>query len=146
MSTPSPAPSAGSPPPGGPPPDESIRALLSISRSLALVFAILAGLLFLLFLAFTVLDVVFGRGAGDLVTAVYCLASAAVNFVLWREIPRLELLAAARQYAALREHLLIWAVLGVIFFVVVGVLLLIAWVRAELLATSPAPMPPPGTT
>jgi len=124
----------GSPTPA---PDESIRALLSVSRSLALVFAILAGLLFLLFLAFTVLDVVFGRGAGDLITSVYCLVSAAVNFVLWREIPPLEHLAANRQYAALRSHLLVWAVLGIIFFVVVGVLLLVAWVRAELLATTP---------
>jgi len=115
--------------------DESLAPLLSAARSLALVLAILAGLLFLIFLAFTVLDVVFGRGAGDLITAVYCLASAAVNFVIWREMPRLEQLAAAREYRALRDHLLIWAVLGVIFFVVVGVLLLIAWVKVEMLAT-----------
>jgi hypothetical protein len=117
--------------------DESVGALLSASRSLALVLALLAGLLFLIFLAFTVLDVVFGRGAGDLITAVYCLVSAAVNLVIWREMPRLEQLAAARQYAALRDHLLIWAVLGIIFFVVVGVLLLLAWIKVELLATPP---------
>ncbi len=116
--------------------DESVRALLSISRSLALVLALLAGLLFLLLLAFTVLDVVFGRGAGDLVGAVYCLASAAVNFLLWREIPGLERLAAAREYVQLRDRLLIWAILGVLFFVVVGVLLLIAWLRIEIRGSS----------
>jgi hypothetical protein len=120
------------------PPDESVRILLSVSRSLALVFAILAGLLFLLFLGFTVLDVVFGRGPGDLVSAAYCLASSVVNFVLWRELPPLEQLAATRQYGVLREHLLVWAILGTVFFVVVGVLLLLAWVKAELL-TSPRP-------
>jgi hypothetical protein len=119
------------------PPDESIRVLLSVARSLGLVLALLAGLLFLLLLAFTVLDVVFGRGAGDLLAAVYCLASAAVNFVIWREMPRLEQLAAARRYAELREHLLIWAILGIVFFVVVGVLLLVAWVKAELLTPPP---------
>lgn len=120
---------------GGVGPDETVRTLLSISRSLALVFALLAGLLFLLLLAFTVLDVVFGRGAGDLIAAVYCLASAAVSYVIWRELPAIEQFAAARQYAALRERLLIWAILGVVFFVVVGVLLLVAWVKVELLVT-----------
>jgi len=120
-------------------PDDSMGALLSASRSLALVLSILAGLLFLIFLGLTVLDVVLGRGAGALFLSVYCVASAAVNFVIWREMPALERLAAAREYAVLRQHLLIWAVLGLIFFVVVGVLLLIAWLKAELLATAPAP-------
>jgi len=128
--------------------DESLDALLSASRSLALVLAILAGVLFLVFLAFTVLDVVFGHGAGDLVTAVYCIASSAVNFVIWREVPRLQQLASDHRYEALRRHLLIWAVLGLVFFVVVGVLLLVAWVKTELLATptpeeSPARARPP---
>ncbi|HYA11204.1 MAG TPA: hypothetical protein VEH10_06010 [Thermoplasmata archaeon] len=115
-----------------------MRALLSLSRSLAFLFALVAGLLFLVFLAFAVLDLVLGRGAGDIVPAVYCLASAAVNYVLWREIPRLEQVAAARQYAALREQMVVWAVLGIIFFVVVGVLLLVAWVKVETLV-NPSP-------
>lgn len=110
-----------------------------MSRSLAFILALLAGLLFLLFLAFTLLDVVLGRGPGDLVAAVYCLASAAVDFVLWRELPGLERMAAARRYAELRQHLLVWAILGLLFFVVVGVLLLVAWLKAELLAS---PRPP----
>ena len=139
---------SGNPPPthslaGGlarsvPASDESVGALLSASRTLALVLALLAGFLFLLFLAFTVLDIVFGRGSGDLFTAVYCLVSAAVNFVIWREVPRLQSLAEARQYGTLRDHLLIWAVLGIVFFVVVGVLLLLAWVKVELLAAPPS--------
>lgn len=133
--------SAGSPSVGGPttaqpPADESVRVLLSVSRSLALVFALIAGLLFLLLLALTVVDAVLGRGIGYLVVAVYCLASAAVDFVIWREVPRLEQLASQRQYTALREPLLVWAILGLIFFVVVGVLLLVAWLRAEMLSTA----------
>ena len=128
----------GSPPPAETPPDESVRVLLSVARSLALLFAILAGLLFLVFLAFGLLAAVLGRGPVDLLAAVYSLVSAAVNFVLWREIPPLEQLAASRQYGALRERLLIWGVLGLVFFVVVGVLLLVAWVKVELL-TGPRP-------
>jgi len=123
-------------PPSAGPPDDSLRSLLSVARTLALLFALLAGLLFLVFLAFAVLDLVLGRGAGDIVWAVYSLASAAVNYVLWREIPRLEQLAATRQYAALREQTIIWAVLGIIFFVVVGLLLLVVWMKVELQSTS----------
>jgi len=124
---------AASPPPN---PDESIRVLLSVGRSLALIFAILAGLLFLVLLALTILDAVLGRGIGDLVAAIYCLASAAVDFVIWRELPRLERMAAERQYTELRDHLLVWAILGIVFFVVVGVLLIAAWLKAELLTSS----------
>jgi hypothetical protein len=131
------APAAPVPPPGAllggqPPADESIRTLLSASRTLALLFALLAGVLFLVFLAFAFLDLFLGRGAGDIIWAVYSLASAAVNYLLWREIPRLEQLAAARQYAALRDQTVVWAVLGVVFFVLVGVLLLVVWMRTEL--------------
>ena len=120
---------------GGPPPapDESLRALLAASRTLALVFAFLGGLLFLLFLAFAILDLVLGRGPGAVVWAVYSLASGVVNFLLWREIPRLERLARDGAYRALRDQTIVWAVLGVVFFVAVGVLLFVAWARAEML-------------
>jgi len=136
MATP-PTPSAPASPPtaGAPPGDASLRPLLSIARSLALLLALLAGLLFLVFLAFAFLDLVLGRGPGDVVSAVYCLASAAVNYVLWREIPALERLAEARQYSELRERTIVWAVLGLIFFVIVGVLLLVVWLKAELLVS-----------
>jgi hypothetical protein len=121
--------------PRGPPnaPDETVRVLLSVSRSLALVFALLAGVLFLLLLVLGVLSAVVGRGLGEVVAAVYCLASAAVNFTIWKQLPRLEGLAAERRYAALREPLLLWGVLGLVFFVIVGAFLLVAWLKAELL-------------
>lgn len=131
---PPPAPSAAAAPA-----DDSLRSLLGIGRSLALLFALLAGLLFLVFLAFALLDVLLGYGAGDLVAAVYCLVSAVVNFVIWRELPALEKLAGDGQYAALRERLLVWAVLGIVFFFVVGVVLLVAWIKVESRGSSPAP-------
>jgi len=119
-------------------PDESVRVLLTLSRSLALLLAIVAGLLFLLFLAFALLNLVLGFGPVGIVAAVYCLVSAAVNYLLWREIPQLEQIANARDYARLRDRLLIWGILGLVFFVVVGVLLLAVWLKSELLA-HPAP-------
>ncbi len=130
---------AGAPPtaatgaPGGSPgaPDPTVRELLSISRTLALVLAVVAGLLFLLLLSLAFLDVLLGHGAGGLLAAGYCLVSAVVNFVVWRELPALQQLAASGQYARLREQLLVWAVLGIVFFFVVGVLLLFAWVKVE---------------
>lgn len=140
---PSTPPTGSVPSPVPPPPaDESVRVFLSVGRSLALWFALLAGLLFLVFLAFTFLDIVLGRGPGDLVAAAYCLVSAAVNFVLWREIPGLEQLAAARRYADLRERLPVWAVLGIVCFVVVGVLLVAAWLKVELLVPRERSGPP----
>lgn len=135
---PPPGPPAGALMGVAPPPDASVRVLLSIARTLALLFALLAGVLFLIFLAFAFFDLFLGRGPGDLVWAVYCLASAVVNYALWREVPGLEKLASDRQYAALREHTMVWAVLGVVFFVVVGIVLLLVWVKAEML-TNPRP-------
>jgi len=133
-----PAPPAPVVPPGAlggapSPPDESLRALLAASRTLALVFAFLGGLLFLVFLALAVLDLVLGRGPGVVVWAVYSLASGVVNLLLWREIPRLERLAREGDYRGLRDQTIVWAVLGVVFYVAVGVLLFVAWARAEML-------------
>ncbi len=153
-----PAAASSQPPPPPPPPlppppptsglsgpDESVRVLLSLSRTLALLLALLAGVLFLAFLVLGVLNVLVGAGTGAILTAVYCLASAVVNYVLWREIPGLERLAAERRYGALRDHLIVWAVLGLVFFVVVGVLLVVVLVRTELLvAPPPAGSPAPG--
>jgi membrane protease YdiL (CAAX protease family) len=132
-------PAVGVPASSPPPPargDESVRSLLAVSRTIAILFAALAGLLFLVFLAFAFLDLLLGRGAGNVLLAVYCLASAAVNYVLWREIPQLQKLVAAGRWAALRDQVLVWGILGILFFVVVGLLLLVVWTRAELLAGS----------
>ncbi len=140
MATSAPPPPPPPPLAGPPAPDESIRVLLSLSRSLALLLALLAGVLFLVFLAFAVFNLLLGAGAGGIVVAIYCLASAVVNYVVWRELPGLQALAASRQYGLLRDHLIVWVVLGILFFVLVGVLLAVAWVKAELLL-SPPPAP-----
>lgn len=143
MSAPNPSPgasgapsTAATPPPAVAAEDESIRSLLSLARSLALLFAGLAALLFLVFLALSFIEAILGRGPGDLVAVAYCLVSAAVNFFLWREVPNLQRFAAEGRYRALREPLLIRAILGLVFFVVVGVVLLLAWAKVDLRAGS----------
>jgi len=122
-----------------PPSDDSIRSLLSIARSLALLFAGLAALLFLVFLVLTFVEAILGRGAGDIVTVAYCAASAAVNFLIWRQLPGLQQAVAEGRYGAVREPLLVWAILGILFFVLVGVVLLIAWVKVEARVTPRTP-------
>ena len=122
-----------------PPPDDSVRSLLAIARPLALLFAGLAALLFLVFLVLTFVEAVLGRGAGDVVAVAYCAASAAVNFLIWRQIPGLQQAVAEGRLGAVREPLLVWAILGILFFVFVGVVLLIAWVKVEARLTPGTP-------
>jgi len=145
MSAPSPPPGGGppsttttGPPVAAAPPDDSVRSLLALARPLALVFAGLAALLFLVFLALSFVEAVLGRGPGDLVAVAYCAVSAAVNFLIWREVPDLQRLEVEGRYGALREPVLIWAILGLLFFVVAGVVLLLAWVKIDLKA-GPSP-------
>jgi len=143
-----PAPAVGPPPspvPAPPPTDDSpLRSLLSLARTLALLVALIAGLFFLILLALGILRIALGGPPASLIAAAYCLISAAVNYLAWREIPALEVLASQRKFGLLKERLLVWVVLGLVFFVVVGVVLALAWVRIDLRA-GPFAVAPTGT-
>lgn len=146
---PPPAGTAGPPPPTSPPSpdDQSIQATLDVGRTLGILLALVAGGLFLVFLALGVYWAVRGVGDGAFVSAGYCLVSAAVNYLLWKEIPRVAPLVAARQYSVARDRLLVWTVLGFLFFVVEGIVLLIAWLKLDSMSHAPivaAPATPPG--
>jgi hypothetical protein len=144
-------PPAGAPVPSGPAGPgssdrETVRTMLGLARTLALLFALLAGLLFLVLLVLGIVEAVFGAVPTDLGLAVYCLVSALVNYLAWREIPRLEGFAARGEYTALRDQLLLWFVLGLLFFVVVGIVLLVAWLKVQGMvdagaAATPRPAP-----
>ena len=121
-------------------------SLLSSARSLALLMAVIAGLVFLILVVLSFFSLLLGLPLTEIATAVYCLIAAVVNYAAWRELPALERLAADRQFGALRDHLLVWVILGLLFFVLVGLVLLIALVRlyaADTPTVLPAP-PPPG--
>ncbi len=135
-------PTPTAPPP--PPPISSVGSLLSLARSLALLVALLAGVLFLVFLVLSLLNVLLGQPATSLVSAAYSLVAAVVNYLAWRAIPGLEKLAQDGHWGVLRERLLVWVVLGIVFYVIVGVVLLIAWIRVEETARPAPPPPPPG--
>jgi hypothetical protein len=146
-----PAPPTPPPSVAVPPGEATVRRYLDLARSFALLIALIAGVLFLVLLALTILAVVFGGSAGGFVSAAYCLVAAAVNYLLWREIRSLESLALARQYAALRDRMLLWVVLGFVFFVVEGIILAVVWLKVEALlhpegAVSQVIGAPPGTS
>ena len=124
------------------PEDGTVRSLLALARPVALVLAALAGLLFLITFALFVVRTALGFFSSPL-GALYWLASAIVNYLLWRELPAFEALAAQRQYGPLKDRMILWAILGLVFFVVEGVLLLVVYLRLE---TMPAPStaPPSG--
>ena len=126
-----PAPTVTNPPPAIGPAEATIRRTLDLGRSLALLIALIAGVFFLLLLALSIFQVIFGAGAGGFVSAVYCLLAAVVNYLLWREFPTFETFAAQRQYVALRDRLLLWMVLGFVFFVVEGIVLIVVWIKVE---------------
>jgi hypothetical protein len=126
-----PPPSVTIPPPAMGPGEATIRRTLDLGRSLALFLALIAGVFFLILLALSIFDAVFGRPDGGFVGSAYCLISAIVNYLLWREFPTFETFASQRQYAALRDRLLLWIVLGFLFFVVEGIILLVVWIKVE---------------
>ena len=152
--------SASGAPPAVPTEDPTIRSLFDLARPLALVLALIAGLLFLVSAVFFVIRTAFGVFSSPF-GAVYWLITAIVNYLIWKELPALQSLAAQRQYAALKERMLLWAILGVIFFLIEGVLLLLVYVKIETDSAGPAagtppvgaggnpttaPAPPPGVT
>jgi hypothetical protein len=140
--------SSASPPPAPPPPrlppdDATVHSLLRLARSLALLVALVAGLFFLVLLVFGVLRIAVGGSPGTLVASAYCLLASAVNYLAWRRLPAIEALAAQRNLGPLKERLIVWTVLGLVFFAVVGIVLAIAWVRLDLGPGAFAPAPPP---
>lgn len=134
---PAPAPEAVVPPPLPSPDEQTVLSTLDLARTLGLVFALLAGLLFLLLLVLGIVRAVFGGGFGGFVGAGYCLVSAVVNFLIAREMPALRPLVGGRQYAVARDRLLVWTILGFLFFVVEGIVLLVAWLKLDSISHAP---------
>ncbi len=94
---------------------------------------------------FLIRAAIFGY-VGGAVGAVYWLLTALVNFLLWKEYPKFEALASQRQFAELRERLLLWIVLGILFFLIEGIVLLLVYLKLDEIqaaaAGGPAPPPP----
>ncbi|HZY71170.1 MAG TPA: hypothetical protein VFF67_09375 [Thermoplasmata archaeon] len=110
-----------------------VRQLLTVGRILALVVAILSVVAIVLeVLSILSAQTVLGYVPGFFfVGPAYWAIAAIINFFAYRELgTSLERLNAG-QYAAAREPLMLWAVLTLIFGVLIGIILLVAYVKLE---------------
>lgn len=115
-----------------PPEAETIRSLLNISSILALVF----GILWIVYGAFTL---IFFFGIIFIVFGV-------VDFIVYFNIKSIIDLVETRRYREAKDKTLIWMIIGFIFGgVIVGILILIAYMKYDevIRAAGPAPPPPP---
>ncbi|MCI4319269.1 MAG: hypothetical protein L3K23_03940 [Thermoplasmata archaeon] len=115
-------------------PDVSlVRSLLSVGRILALVIAVLGIVaLALNALAAAAFSATFGYySAGYFVGFGYYGIMIVVNLLAFFQLGPMLTQFEQGQYVGLRERMVIWAILTLIFGVLVGILLLIAYVKLE---------------
>lgn len=124
-----------------------VRSLLSVSRILALVIAVLAIVaLALNALAAAAYSAAFGYYApGYFVGFGYYAIMFVVNLIAFFQLGPMLTQFEQGQYAGLRERMIIWAILTLIFGVLVGILLLIAYFKLEEVQRSGAAMIPGAT-
>lgn len=127
---------ASSPPapyanPQPPPWQGELRNFLKVTNTLSLVWVLVSGVLALIFLVYLVIDLFhFGFG-GDIIAFLYWGISALVSLFIHVESRGWISLAEAGQYQALRDRMLLWAILGLIFGVLLGLLLILIYLRLE---------------
>ena len=127
------------PPPNPPAPSigesskvRSIMEILNISKILALVIGILGFALaawYLIWLA--------------IIPGAYWILTGIINLLLYMRHEEFMGLIRGRRYQELKDTMLVWMVLGIIFGFIVGILLLIVYIQVEDLLTSRSYMPPP---
>ncbi len=117
----------------------TVLDLLNISKILALVVGIL------LLVAAAWYGLTF-----SIVSAIYSAAAGVINLILYMKMDEFTGMVNGRRYHELRNRILIWAVLGIIFGLIVGILLLVVYIELEELERSlmyrqgpPAPPTPP---
>jgi hypothetical protein len=140
-----------------PPEAQSIKSMFHITRILALIFGII---FFLGGLALVGLDVLAYDTctslAGNvcvglgflLVGPIFLIFLGVINVIIFMKMGALEALVNAKQYDQAKSATLIWMILGFIFGIIIGVLLLIAYLKFDpLINAQRAAMggaPPPG--
>lgn len=149
-----------------PPEVGTIKSMLHIVRILCLIFGILillAGLAYfaLIYFAWAACSSVAGYCAysGALVDfllgPIYILITGVILFIIWTQMKSIEAKVDAQDYEGAKAQTLIWMILGFIFGIIIGVILLIAYIKYDPVITwkrsggggmSPpgfAPQPPP---
>jgi hypothetical protein len=141
MATP---PAYGSPPPMMEHPEvASLKSILNLAKILALIVMILAVLAALLeiwsALAFNALWGYYAPGA--FIGPAYLLISAVVLFLIWQRLPAIEAMVNNRQYAQAKNALMIWMILGFIFTFIIGLILVLGYIKFDALIASGGAMP-----
>ena len=137
------------------PPPQSVESanlasLLRTSASLTRVWALLGALVALLYLVEIVLALQRLRFAGGGVGGLaYAAIWVAIDVLLLAQLPRWTGDVTMGRYARLKEPLLLWGILALIFGIVPGILVLLAYLKVlpwtdAPAAASPEVVPPPG--
>ncbi|MGI0129819.1 MAG: hypothetical protein ACREEC_06675, partial [Thermoplasmata archaeon] len=126
-----------------PPEAQSIKSMLHLARLLALVFGILillGGVIYVAWVAYlsTICSTFIGfdpycGGAvlAALIPAIYLVISGLFIILVWMQMKSIEAKVNAHQYGAAKAQTLIWMILGFIFGIILGVILLIAYIKFD---------------
>lgn len=121
---------------------QSIKSMLHVARILAIIF----GILFLL-VAIGTAVVAIAVGIGILVSTVWLLIGVVVAALVYTQMRSIEAKVDAHQYEAAKSQTLIWMVLGFIFGIILGIILLLAFIKFDPLINwqrTQGAVPPPG--
>ncbi|MGP8078816.1 MAG: zinc ribbon domain-containing protein [Thermoplasmata archaeon] len=130
-----------------PPEAQTIRSMLHVARILAIILGILVligGLIYVAAIAyfasvcstFVGYDPYCGSAiAAALVPAIYLVILGVVAIFVYMQMRSIEAKVNARQFEAAKSQTLIWMILGFIFGIILGVLLLIAYLKFDPLIT-----------
>jgi hypothetical protein len=122
-----------------------MEGFLSVTRIVALVWALIGAIIALVGLLNFFFGLFFLHFSGSAVFlffygALWMLTSIFIHTRAQSWIS----LAESGQYSVLRERILLWVVLGILFGVICGVLLLIVYLQTDMAESSgSAPLPPP---
>jgi hypothetical protein len=128
---------------------ETIRSLIRVARSIALLFAILFAILGLAYAALVLYDAARcatmafdpycgSAVAGALGVAILLFVFAAFAYVLYVKLPAVQELVRGRQYERAKSETLLWAVIGLLLAgVVPGIFLLLAYLKFDPLLRAP---------
>jgi hypothetical protein len=119
-----------------PPEAETIRSLLNISGILALIFGIL-GIIGGIVTSATIFLIFLG---------ILLIVCGVVDFIIYANIKSIIDLIDQRRYREAKDRTLTWMIIGFIFGgIIIGILLLIAYLKYDELIrrTGPSPPPPP---
>jgi hypothetical protein len=123
-------PMQGAPPMMEHPELSSLKSMLNAARIIALILWILGAIWVLLGIGGAALAASLGLPI-NFVGIGYSVVFTIVNFLTWRQIPRIEAQVAQGQYRAARDATLIWMILGWFFLFINGLILLLAFLKFD---------------